>query len=184
MIVAAMMICGEKCEATTTATNITSQHSQPERKRNASEKWRRIIIFTRFDIFPFCVGSSIVLVFMRLFLFLTKRQYGSGYETHIGSTFSAHYTRTNLSDKLEKQITQANMTILTQHQLARHSHIQFFSITVTRTITISMYTFCVVEKRENKNTAENIFGWQTFPHTKIFPWDESQCVGIEFMLTN
>lgn len=121
-----MMICGEKCE--TNGNSDKYQHNnQRRRKRNASEKWRRISSLPDFFfISVLCwfvdrVGVYAVVSFSR-----PKRMR----DAYMCPAFSAHHIRTNFSDKLEKQITQANKTKLT-HQLCV-AHTKFFNIIVTQ----------------------------------------------------
>lgn len=93
-------------------------------KRNASKKWRRISSLPDF-LFPFRVDSSIVLEYMLLFRFFCCSNDQNECETYIyrSRIFCTHHTRTNKSDKIEKQITQTNIT---NPDTLQHSHIMIF----------------------------------------------------------
>lgn len=112
-IAAATLISGEKWE-TQQWQRQKSALKQLRRKRNASEKWRTIShIYPTccFFLFPFRVGFADCVDSMLLFHLLLSACWIQC-ETHIGPAFSAHniHTRTGQSDKIEKQITQVNMT--------------------------------------------------------------------------
>lgn len=162
-----MMICGEKCE--TNGNSDKYQHNnQRRRKRNASEKWRRISSLPDFFfISVLCwfvdrVGVYAVVSFSR-----PKRMR----DAYMCPAFSAHHIRTNFSDKLEKQITQANKTKLT-HQLCV-AHTKFFNIIVTQKKNAVVFSNATNLLRILTSTWRTIFVMKNFNHIKIFPCNVS-----------